>query len=140
MGGDAVFLLTDTRGAVGSVRPPPGGAAVELWAGAGLCPDGIGAVAELAVRRQGALGHYLGERLHGICLHHGSDAAGAARGGVRQDRRGLWRRIHFRPSGWRAAWRHGSPAAVLGRGGPERQDRKSTRLNSSHLVISYAVF
>src|SRR6478735_8195846 len=23
---------------------------------------------------------------------------------------------------------------------PERQDRKSTRLNSSHLVISYAVF
>src|SRR2546426_4799877 len=25
-------------------------------------------------------------------------------------------------------------------GGPHRQDRKSTRLNSSHLVISYAVF
>src|SRR2546426_3589070 len=25
-------------------------------------------------------------------------------------------------------------------GGPNRQDRKSTRLNSSHLVISYAVF
>src|SRR2546426_6485281 len=24
--------------------------------------------------------------------------------------------------------------------GPRRQDRKSTRLNSSHLVISYAVF
>src|SRR5256885_17128394 len=27
-----------------------------------------------------------------------------------------------------------------GRGGPARPDRKSTRLNSSHLVISYAVF
>src|SRR5256885_9760884 len=26
------------------------------------------------------------------------------------------------------------------RSGDERQDRKSTRLNSSHLVISYAVF
>src|SRR5256885_3401393 len=30
---------------------------------------------------------------------------------------------------------HGAPD-----GGPERIDRKSTRLNSSHLVISYAVF
>src|SRR5256885_11010874 len=33
---------------------------------------------------------------------------------------------------------------VLQRGGefrgPQREDRKSTRLNSSHLVISYAVF
>src|SRR2546426_11960649 len=27
-----------------------------------------------------------------------------------------------------------------GRAGPHRVDRKSTRLNSSHLVISYAVF
>src|SRR5256885_9895767 len=30
--------------------------------------------------------------------------------------------------------------AAHGREGPARQDRKSTRLNSSHLVISYAVF
>src|SRR5256885_4739946 len=29
---------------------------------------------------------------------------------------------------------------LTGRGGAERDDRKSTRLNSSHLVISYAVF
>src|SRR6516162_8456852 len=39
----------------------------------------------------------------------------------------------------------GSAADGLNRGGcgtdfPARQDRKSTRLNSSHLVISYAVF
>src|SRR5256885_10468169 len=30
--------------------------------------------------------------------------------------------------------------ALLGAGRSRRQDRKSTRLNSSHLVISYAVF
>src|SRR5256885_5449090 len=29
---------------------------------------------------------------------------------------------------------------LLGRGEAEQTDRKSTRLNSSHLVISYAVF
>src|SRR6516162_10271456 len=35
-----------------------------------------------------------------------------------------------------------SPGRLAGRGGPSprRRDRKSTRLNSSHLVISYAVF
>src|SRR5256885_2546514 len=36
---------------------------------------------------------------------------------------------------------HMEAVAGLGRDGPrERADRKSTRLNSSHLVISYAVF
>src|SRR5438552_6555009 len=38
----------------------------------------------------------------------------------------------------------GHPAAGLGadhhRGGPPAEDRKSTRLNSSHQIISYAVF
>src|SRR2546426_3181787 len=34
---------------------------------------------------------------------------------------------------------HARARGGQGRGGP-RQDRKSTRLNSSHLVISYAVF
>src|SRR5256885_2794552 len=41
----------------------------------------------------------------------------------------------------------GRPRAAAGRAGPRRRlarlaerDRKSTRLNSSHLVISYAVF
>src|SRR3712207_7076178 len=37
--------------------------------------------------------------------------------------------------------RHQRPDAVLVvRGGGEQQDRKSTRLNSSHANISYAVF
>src|SRR2546426_11048406 len=34
----------------------------------------------------------------------------------------------------------GGERHVLRRGGARRADRKSTRLNSSHLVISYAVF
>src|SRR5437899_4913989 len=34
----------------------------------------------------------------------------------------------------------GDPCAVGGRGPLGRKDRKSTRLNSSHLGISYAVF
>src|SRR2546426_4009571 len=32
------------------------------------------------------------------------------------------------------------PGLNVGRGKDDTQDRKSTRLNSSHLVISYAVF
>src|SRR5256885_2590010 len=32
------------------------------------------------------------------------------------------------------------PYRWMERGGPDFEDRKSTRLNSSHLVISYAVF
>src|SRR5688500_19607442 len=61
-------------------------------------------------------------------------------------------------AGRRAREGHGLPGAGRGRGAPgggvrrggavlhhpagreRRQDRKSTRLNSSHLVISYAVF
>src|SRR5256885_10984215 len=34
----------------------------------------------------------------------------------------------------------GDPAGLGRRRGSEARDRKSTRLNSSHLVISYAVF
>src|SRR5256885_12591845 len=34
----------------------------------------------------------------------------------------------------------GGPGACPGGGGAAAADRKSTRLNSSHLVISYAVF
>src|SRR5260221_2194225 len=44
-------------------------------------------------------------------------------------------------SGLRAGRREGAePAPVVGQGGRDVQDRKSTRLNSSHTVISYAVF
>src|SRR5438034_4423658 len=35
---------------------------------------------------------------------------------------------------------HPSPYGDAGADAPERLDRKSTRLNSSHTVISYAVF
>src|SRR5256885_11340687 len=74
-------------------------------------------------------------------------------------RRGPARRVHHphdRGASDRRA-RHTGPSGGVSRGalpalrrwkdhavllglGPERQDRKSTRLNSSHLVISYAVF
>src|SRR2546426_6720900 len=37
-------------------------------------------------------------------------------------------------------WRRGITRAWRRPGGPIQTDRKSTRLNSSHLVISYAVF
>src|SRR2546426_9332442 len=51
--------------------------------------------------------------------------------------RGRARGVHDRPQA-------GSPGARPASLGPRlehaRQDRKSTRLNSSHLVISYAVF
>src|SRR5256885_16670365 len=40
----------------------------------------------------------------------------------------------------RGARRRGPGARDGARGGGVRADRKSTRLNSSHLVISYAVF
>ena len=107
------------RRIVRPVRPPSGGAAVEFRAGARLCADGAGAVADLAVRRPGHLGHHLGQYLHGLCLHRRRDAAGTARRGVRQDRRGVRRRIHPRTRRRRPARRHGSASAVLGRGRPE---------------------
>src|SRR5438034_6218941 len=40
----------------------------------------------------------------------------------------------------RAVRRRCAPSGRKRRGGPKRTDRKSTRLNSSHTVISYAVF
>src|SRR5688500_19569986 len=53
-------------------------------------------------------------------------------------------RASFRPDrGGRRellAWQRIGLAGHAGRHGRDRQDRKSTRLNSSHLVISYAVF
>src|SRR5256885_17251030 len=44
--------------------------------------------------------------------------------------------------GWPLRHRTGHGAPLVSAAGPRRQgpDRKSTRLNSSHLVISYAVF
>src|SRR5438034_8208473 len=46
----------------------------------------------------------------------------------------------FRSLGERAAELVGVPALPRGENGDAHRDRKSTRLNSSHTVISYAVF
>src|SRR5690349_24242809 len=52
-----------------------------------------------------------------------------------------------KPSGQSSSWEYGGRAPVsvadiivLLSGWPWREDRKSTRLNSSHVEISYAVF
>src|SRR5437762_4590820 len=63
-----------------------------------------------------------------------SDDAGTGRARSRGALRGNAPR-----GGARAARRHGAPAAAA-RSRRAPQDRKSTRLNSSHRCISYAVF
>src|SRR5256885_11942596 len=51
------------------------------------------------------------------------------------------RRVHCAGGRRRAIQRVGAGALPYGRAARDRgEDRKSTRLNSSHLVISYAVF
>src|SRR2546426_8550887 len=50
-------------------------------------------------------------------------------------------RRHPLPAGLRLGGREPDPRHLgIGERHPRDQDRKSTRLNSSHLVISYAVF
>ncbi len=118
LGADAVPVLADSRRAVGPVRPAAGGAAVEFRAGAGLCADGAGAVAGLAVHRPGDFRHHLGQHLDRLCLYRRRDAAGTARRGVRQDRRGVRRGLHSRAgasaacsAAWIRACRSGSRRA-----------------------------
>src|SRR2546426_5049166 len=48
--------------------------------------------------------------------------------------------VYDRPPCMLAVVRSGIIALLAHMGGGHRPDRKSTRLNSSHLVISYAVF
>src|SRR2546426_7827092 len=49
--------------------------------------------------------------------------------------------VDFRPlPGFEAFWRGDAPGPAGAGASPRQKDRKSTRLNSSHLVISYAVF
>src|SRR5438034_7367179 len=43
-------------------------------------------------------------------------------------------------AGWHGRWRKRSWAYRTASSAPPKLDRKSTRLNSSHTVISYAVF
>src|SRR5690606_40889544 len=53
-------------------------------------------------------------------------------------RRGSRTRAPCAPRATRRA--RGAPGRCAGRGSEDRPDRKSTRLNSSHVKISYAVF
>src|SRR2546430_12023436 len=50
------------------------------------------------------------------------------------------RGVAYEPSARRAPATHPCRAAPRGRGAAPARDRKSTRLNSSHSQISYAVF
>src|SRR2546426_6727424 len=59
---------------------------------------------------------------------------------ARQPRRWRWRTSLGRPSSTTAASRSASHRQTASDSVDWRRDRKSTRLNSSHLVISYAVF
>src|SRR2546426_7490310 len=52
----------------------------------------------------------------------------------------LFRSLRLDGADLRARQSHIHPALHDRRGDHENEDRKSTRLNSSHLVISYAVF
>src|SRR5258708_28417690 len=59
----------------------------------------------------------------------------------------ILRAAHGAPSAWSDGYEHAAPKAVpegkAPASGPRqitREDRKSTRLNSSHQIISYAVF
>src|SRR5207253_10550642 len=47
--------------------------------------------------------------------------------------------LRFRVDGWRGAARRGPPRVHDRKRKCSRSDRKSTRLNSSHVAISYAV-
>src|SRR5256885_6426322 len=72
------------------------------------------------------------------------EPAEAPAGNLRDRRGGRRQRTtdpSLSPANLRRRQRHldGEPAA-LARRRSQRRDRKSTRLNSSHLVISYAVF
>jgi len=119
LGADAVHLLADPRRIVRPVRPPAGGAVVEFRAGARLCADGAGAVADVV---------FIGRVISGITSASISTAFAYIADVTPPDRRaavfgrigaGVRRRIHSRAGRGRAARRHGSASAVLGRGGPE---------------------
>src|SRR5438034_3594975 len=64
-------------------------------------------------------------------------AAGRETQGAIARRLGVSRQSVMR---WYQAWRSGGREALRAAGRAGRKDRKSTRLNSSHTVISYAVF
>ena len=73
--------------------------------GARLRPDGAGAIVVLAVRWPGDLRHHVRKRIDRVRLYRGYHAGRTARGHVRQGRRGVRRRLHYRSGGRRPAWR-----------------------------------
>jgi hypothetical protein len=117
LGADAVPVLAAARRALGPVRPPAGGAHFQPRPRPRLHRDGGGAVARVAVRRAGGLGHNVGEHLGRLCLRRRRDAAGRPRRPVRHAGRGLRRRLRARAGAGRACRRRRCAAAVLDRGG-----------------------
>src|SRR5690606_41310510 len=87
--------------------------------------------------------------LHSFPTRRSSDLSNTDRPGeaslARPRVHDLLARFHSRSSndarrGHAAHVLHGARDALRGRGSADAQDRKSTRLNSSHVKISYAVF
>src|SRR5207302_8387171 len=81
-----------------------------------ICGVHVGERIAVRARPGIAVAKLVGKGAARLAAHIGAHAVGA--------------RLH-------AVWRDGGD---VGRLGPERGDRKSTRLNSSHVKISYAVF
>src|SRR3712207_7742286 len=79
--------------------------------------------------------------IYTLSLHDALPISGGHAAAVAGGRRGraVLRRRHARRDGRRRGVRHGRRGAD-GHRGAARRDRKSTRLNSSHANISYAVF
>src|SRR5699024_999692 len=80
-------------------------------------------------------------RSGGSRAHRSSSGQRTSVGGGRSPRGRDLRPHHHRGAADRGAERDGAgPRGRRGRGRARREDRKSTRLNSSHVSISYAVF
>ena len=119
LGADAVRVLAGPGRAVRSLRPPAGDPDLQFRPGLdyvlmALAPS----LAWLFVGRV-ISGDHGGEHLDGVRLHRRRHAAGEARRALRHARRGVRHRLRARPGARRPARRHGSAAAVLGRGGLE---------------------
>src|SRR5690606_39866716 len=127
--------------AVGLVVAGLGVGGVAVAEAAGWGPAGL----DVADRRSGTLGSpaYLGAAaalllppLTGLALDAAWGAPARAAAGV--GAAGL--AVALVGSGARAAWVGCAVAAVVVAAAHRAEDRKSTRLNSSHVKISYAVF
>src|SRR2546426_3842986 len=97
---------------------------------------GIRPVAGIGLSKRGNGYRVAARRRAGVTRGHGGNAIAAAAG---DNSRGRKNQYHCHPEG--QAPRTASHARGKRHNHQEeKRDRKSTRLNSSHLVISYAVF